>query len=178
MSEAVKHLLKLSEDEQKQSGMFFARCSVEDKCEIMKRHAAVFHKLRALNKDEILVHEMSYVAFMKATQSMMIEDKAIKRKSFGSMSIEDIEHLTEAKLKRFYNNNANQQSLDDKIIAKWALVVSLRMAPVKKGKKPLAFNKIALFLKEELHLEKLATSTVHKLWQKLETNKKEFTWTS
>jgi hypothetical protein len=178
MSEAVNHLLKLSDDEQKQVGMYFARSSIDDKCEIMKRHGAVFHKLRTLYKDEILIHEVSYVAFIKATQSMMIEDKAIKRKGFGNMSIEDIERLTERKLKRFYNNNANQQSLDEKIIAKWSLVVSLRMSPVKKGKKPLSFQKVALFLKKELHLEKLAASTVHKLWQKLETNKKEFTWTS
>jgi hypothetical protein len=47
--------------------------------------------------------------------------------------------------------------------------VSLRTAPIKKGNKPLSFNKLALLLKKELHLEQLAPSTVHKLWHELES---------
>lgn len=172
MVESVKHLLKLSEDEQKQSAMFFARSSLEDKCEIMRRHGVLIHKLRSINKDDP-INEVSYVAFMKSVRSMMIEDKAIKRKSFEDLSLEEIEQLTERKLNNFYQNNANQQSMEDKIIAKWPLVFSVRMAPTKKGKKPLSFKKVALFLKDELKLDTLAPSTVFNLWVKLEKNQKD-----
>lgn len=172
MAETVKHLLKLSDDEQKQTGMFFARCSLTDKCEIMKRHSILIHKLRSVHKDDP-VNEMSYVAFMKSVRSMMIEYKSIKRKNFADMSLAEIELLTERKLNNFYQNNANQQSVEDKIIAKWPLVVSLRMAPTKKGKKELSFKKVALFLKDELKLDTLAASTVFKLWNRLENNKKD-----
>ncbi|MDD2892263.1 MAG: hypothetical protein PHQ95_04830 [Candidatus Gracilibacteria bacterium] len=164
----AKHL-QLSNVELKQTYLFHARCSNEDQIEIMDRHAKLFHKLRSNNVNELTLPELSFIALTKAIRSLMNDQNSIGRKNFGEMSLEEIEKLSEMKIRRFFDNNTNQETVRSKLIQKWPLVVSLRNTPVKKGNKPLSFNKLALLLKKELHLEQLAPSTVHKLWHELET---------
>jgi hypothetical protein len=85
------------------------------------------------------------------------------------MTLEEIEKLSEMKVRQFFDNNTELESVRSKLIQKWPLVVSLRTAPIKKGNKQLSFNKLALLLKKELHLDQLAPSTVFKLWHELES---------
>lgn len=163
--------LKLSAEELKQTYLFYARCSLADQLEIMMRHAPLFHKYRSSNDDQLPLHELSYIALTKAIRSLMNDLNSIRKKNYGEMTLEEIEKLSELKIRRFYDNNTNQQSVRDKLIQKWSLVVSLRMAPAKHGNKPLSYRKLALMLKKELNLDKLAASTVHELWHELELKK-------
>lgn len=164
----AKHL-QLSNVELKQTYLFYARCSVVDRIETMDRHAKLFHKLRSNNVDEMTLPELSFIAMTKAIRSLMNDRNSIRRKNFGEMSLEEIEKLSEMKVRQFFDNHTDQESVRSKLIQKWPLVVSLRMSPTKKGNKPLSFTKLALVLKKELHLDQLAPSTVHKLWHELES---------
>ncbi len=165
--DAAKHL-KLSNGELKQTYLFYARCSAVDQIETMDRHAKLFHKLRSNNVDEMTLPELSFIAMTKAIRSLMNDRNSIRRKNFGEMSLEEIEKLSEMKIRRFFDNHTDQESVRSKLIQKWPLVVSLRNAPIKKGNKPLSYKKLALVLKKELQLEKLAPSTIQKLWHELE----------
>ncbi|WP_298692161.1 hypothetical protein [uncultured Sulfuricurvum sp.] len=164
----AKHL-KLSDVELKQTYLFYARCSVVDRIEIMGRHAKLFHQLRSNNVDELSLAELSFIAQTKAIRSLMNDRDSIRRKNFGEMSLEEIEKLSEMKVRQFFDNHTDQESIRSKLIQKWSLVVSLRMAPTKKGNKPLSYKKLALIVKKELQLEKLAPSTIQKLWNELES---------
>lgn len=166
--DAAKHL-KLSNEELKQTYLFYARCSVVDRIETMDRHAKLFHKLRSNNVDEMTLPELSFIAMTKAIRSMMNDRNSIRRKNFGEMSLEEIEKLSEMKVRQFFDNHTDQETVRSKLIQKWPLVVSLRNAPIKKGNKPLSFKKLALIVKKELHLDLLAPSTLHKLWHELES---------
>lgn len=173
--DAAKHL-KLSYEELKQTYLFYARCSAVDQIETMDRHAKLFHKLRSNNVDEMTLPVLSFIAMTKAIRSLMNDRNSIRRKNFGEMSLEEIEKLSEMKIRRFFDNNTNMETVRSKLIQKWPLVVSLRMSPTKKGNKPLSFKKLASVLKKELHLEQLAPSTIFKLWHELEaTNTQEDT---
>jgi hypothetical protein len=134
----------------------------------MDRHAKLFHKLRSNNVDELSLPELSFIAITKAIRSMMNDRNSIRRKNFGEMSLEEIEKLSEMKVRQFFDNHTDQESVRSKLIQKWPLVVSLRMAPTKKGNKLLSYAKLASVLKKELQLEKLAPSTIQKLWHELE----------
>jgi hypothetical protein len=161
--------LKLSDVELKQTYLFYARCSVVDRVEIMGRHAKLFHQLRSNNVDELTLPELSFVAQTKAIRSLMNDRDSVRRKNYGEMTLEEIEKLSEMKVRQFFDNNTELESVRSKLIQKWPLVVSLRTAPIKKGNKQLSFNKLALLLKKELHLDQLAPSTVFKLWHELES---------
>ncbi len=164
----AKHL-RLSNVELKQTYLFYARCPLIDQIEIMDRHAKLFHKFRSNNDDGLTLPELSFISMTKAIRSLMNDRNAIRRKNFGEMSLEEIEKLSEMKVRQFFDNNTDQESVRSKLIQKWSLVVSLRNAPLKKGNKPLSFNKLALLLKKELHLEQLAPSTIFKLWHEFES---------
>lgn len=164
----TKHL-KLSDVELKQTYLFYARCPLIDQIEIMGRHAKLFHQLRSNNVDELILPELSFIAHTKAIRSLMNDRNSIRRKNFGEMSLEEIEKLSEMKVRRFFDNNTDQESVRSKLIQKWSLVVSLRNAPIKKGNKPLSYKKLALIVKKELQVEKLAPSTIQKLWNELES---------
>ena len=166
--DTAKHL-KLSDVELKQTYLFYARCSVVDRVEIMGRHAKLFHQLRSNNVDEMTLAELSFIAQTKAIRSLMNDRDSIRRKNYGEMTLEEIEKLSEMKVRQFFDNNTDQESVRSRLIQKWPLVVSLRTAPIKKGNKPLSFKKLALIVKKELHLDQLAPSTVHKLWHELES---------
>lgn len=166
--DAAKHL-KLSNEELKQTYLFYARCPIADQIEIMERHGRLIHKLRSTNVDQLSLQELSYIALTKAIRSLMNDRDSIRRKNFGEMTLDEIEKLSEMKIRRFFDNNTGQESVRSKLIQKWSLVVSLRMAPTKKGNKPLSFKKLTLVLKKELHLDQLAPSTVFKLWHELES---------
>ncbi|MDD5051559.1 MAG: hypothetical protein PHO27_02365 [Sulfuricurvum sp.] len=168
MSLDTSNHLKLSDVELKQTYLFYARCPIADQIEIMERHGRLIHKLRSNNVNELSLPELSFIAMTKAIRSMMNDRDSIRRKNFGEMTLDEIEKLSEMKIRRFFDNNTGQESVRSKLINKWPLVVSLRNAPIKKGNKPLSFNKLALVLKKELHLDQLAPSTVHKLWHELE----------
>ncbi|MGA9047151.1 hypothetical protein [Sulfuricurvum sp.] len=98
----------------------------------------------------------------------MNDRDSIRRKNFGEMSLEEIEKLSEMKIRRFFDNHTDQESVRSKLIQKWPLIVSLRNTPVKKSNKPLSYKKLAMIVKKELQLEKLAPSTIQKLWHELE----------
>lgn len=166
--EIAKHL-QLSNIELKQTYLFYARCSLEDQIEVMDRHAKLFHKYRSTNMDGLALPELSLVAMTKAIRSMMHDRDSIRRKNYGEMSLEEIEKLSDMKIRHFFDNHTDQESVRSKLIQKWPLVVSLRNAPIKKGNKPLSFKKLALIVKKELHLDLLAPSTLHKLWHELES---------
>ncbi|MDD3597414.1 hypothetical protein, partial [Sulfuricurvum sp.] len=159
----AKHL-QLSNVELKQTYLFHARCSTEDQIEIMDRHGRLIHKYRSTNVDGLALPELSFIALTKAIRSLMNDQDSIGRKNFGEMSLEEIEKLSEMKIRRFFDNNTNQETVRSKLIQKWPLVLSLRNTPVKKGNKPLSYKKLALIVKKELQLEKLAPSTIQKLW--------------
>ncbi|MDD4950837.1 hypothetical protein [Sulfuricurvum sp.] len=163
----AKHL-KLSNEELKQTCLFYARCQIVDQIEIMERHGRLIHKLRSTNVDELSLPELSFIAMTKSIRSLMNDRNSLRRKSYGEMDIEEIEKLSEMKIRRFFDNNTDQETVRSKLIQKWPLVVSLRTAPIKKGNKPLSFKKLALIVKKELHLEQLAPSTIFKLWHELE----------
>lgn len=166
--DTAKHL-KLSDVELKQTYLFYARCSIEDRIEIMGRHARLFHQLRSNNVDELTLAELSFIAQTKAIRSLMNDRDSIRRKNYGEMTLEEIEKLSEMKVRQFFDNNTELESVRSKLIQKWPLVVSLRTAPIKKGNKPLSYKKLALIVKKELQLEKLAPSTIQKLWNELES---------
>lgn len=166
--DAAKHL-KLSNEELKQTYLFYARCPIADQIEIMERHGRLIHKFRSTNVDQLSLQELSYIALTKAIRSLMNDRDSIRRKNFGEMSLDEIEKLSEMKIRRFFDNNTDQETVRSKLIQKWPLVVSLRNAPIKKGNKPLSFKKLALIVKKELHLEQLAPSTIFKLWNELES---------
>lgn len=165
--DTAKHL-QLSNVELKQTYLFYARCPLIDQIEIMDRHAKLFHKFRSNNIDQLSLPELSFIAMSKAIRSLMNDRNSIQKKNFGEMSLEEIEKLSEMKVRQFFDNNTSLESVRSKLIRHWPLVISLRMAPTKHGKKPLAFRKLAMMLKKELHLEKLAASTIYELWQELE----------
>jgi hypothetical protein len=135
----------------------------------MGRHAKLFHQLRSNNVDELTLAELSFIAQTKAIRSLMNDRDSVRRKNYGEMTLEEIEKLSEMKVRQFFDNNTELESVRSKLIQKWPLVVSLRTAPIKKGNKQLSFNKLALLLKKELHLDQLAPSTVFKLWHELES---------
>jgi hypothetical protein len=166
--DTAKHL-KLSDIELKQTYLFYARCSVVDRIEIMDRHGRLIHKLRSNNVDELTLPELSFVAQTKAIRSLMNDRNSVRRKNYGEMTLEEIEKLSEMKVRQFFDNNTELESVRSKLIQKWPLVVSLRTAPIKKGNKPLSYKKLALIVKKELQLEKLAPSTIQKLWNELES---------
>jgi hypothetical protein len=118
--------------------------------------------------DGLSLPELSFIAMTKSIRSLMNDRDSIRRKNFGEMSLEEIEKLSEMKIRRFFDNNTNMETVRSKLIQKWPLVVSLRNAPIKKGNKPLSYKKLALVLKKELQLEKLAPATIQKLWHELE----------
>lgn len=163
----IKHL-KLSNEELKQTYLFYARCPIADQIEIMERHGRLIHKLRSTNVDQLSLQELSYIALTKAIRSLMNDRDSIRRKNFGEMSLEEIEKLSEMKIRRFFDNHTDQESVRSKLIQKWPLIVSLRNTPVKKSNKPLSYKKLAMIVKKELQLEKLAPSTIQKLWHELE----------
>lgn len=166
--DAAKHL-KLSSEELKQTYLFYARCPIADQIEIMERHGRLIHKLRSTNVDQLSLQELSYIALTKAIRSLMNDRDSIRRKNYGEMSLDEIEKLSEMKIRRFFDNHTDQESVRSKLIQKWPLIVSLRNTPVKKSNKALSYKKLAMIVKKELQLEKLAPSTIQKLWHELES---------
>ena len=144
----VTHLLKNTDEEQKQTLRSFVKIPLESKIKIFEEQKKIFHPLKDKNKDSSL-SILSYASFIIA----------IEKYSDNSNNVDKNAIEIRAKSVRKFAKK-------EKLLAKWALIKEL------KNSKGLSFRQISDYLKKYHKLE-VVHSTIFDLWNELEKDKQK-----
>ncbi len=140
--------LKISEEEQRHRLRNFARCTPYEWLEIMRLHREFIYRLKHTNVDED-INTLSYIALSFAIgENIRLSD------------------TIEAKANKVRSRHEKRNRQREQLLRYWAIVRTL------KNEESLSYRNIATYLKKNKKLE-IDHSTIWKLWNELETPKKD-----
>lgn len=162
MEVLLNKILKVSEEQQKSQLRYFTRCAVEIKLQIIRNKTPQFHKLRQENSD-IDKSILEYCAMVIAIQEQQNQEKMLSNKSFGDMTLEEIEKLSDLQAMKFKSKQKKRGSKSDFLLSHWAEVRRLRLV------KNFSFRDIADYFNQKYRDFEVSKSKVQSMWTQLET---------
>ncbi|MDD3594868.1 hypothetical protein [Sulfuricurvum sp.] len=157
----INKILKISEEQQKSQLRYFTRCAVEIKLQIIRNKTPRFHKLRQEYSD-IDKSILEYCAMVIAIQDQQNQEKMLSNKSFGDMTLEEIEKFSDLQASKFKSKQKKRGSKGDFLLAHWAEVRRLRLV------KNFSFRDIADYFNQKYRDFEVSKSKVQSMWTELE----------
>lgn len=161
----INRLLKVSVNHQSSLLRFFARGDLTLRLTILTQKTAHFHKLRQENNN-IDKNTLEYCALLMAIQKANDEEQSLQKKSFRGLELEEIRVLSQKKADQFIRKIKKPDPTREKLLGYWAVVRMLKL------EQNFSFRQISLYLKK-YHRFNVAHSTIHRMWDELEKNKKQ-----
>lgn len=166
MEVLLNRILKVSEEQQKSQLRYFVRCSMEIKQQIIRNKTPIFHRLRHENSD-VDKETLEYCAMVIAIQEQQHQEKMLSNKSFGDMTLEEIEKLSDLQVSKFKSKQKKRGSKGDFLLAHWAEVRRLKLA------KGFSFRDIAEYFTQKYRDFEVSKSKVQSMWTQLEKESKK-----
>lgn len=142
----VAQLLKLTNEQQKQTLRVFSKMPLESRVKVFEWHKKMIYELKDKHR-EVDISILSYTSFILAVNQYITDTTDIDKNTLA---------LRATSIRKFAKR--------EKLLSKWALIKELRNV------KGLSFRQIAKYLKKYHKLE-VVHSTVYDLWKELEYNK-------
>lgn len=161
MQTIINRILKQSEEMQKASLRYYTRCSHDVKVLILTNKTPIFHQLRQKNSD-VDKATIEYCAMVIAIQEQQHQEKMLSNKSFGDMTLEEIEKLSDLKVSKFKSKQKKRGAKGDFLLAHWAEVRRLRLV------KNFSFRDIADYFNQKYRDFDVSKSKVQSMWTQLE----------
>ncbi|MDP3465027.1 MAG: hypothetical protein Q8R86_04580 [Sulfuricurvum sp.] len=161
MQTIINRILKQSEEMQKASLRYYTRCSHDVKVLIMTNKTPIFHQLRQKNSD-VDKATIEYCAMVIAIQDQQNQEKMLSHKSFGDMTLEEIEKLSDLQASKFKSKQKKRGEKGNFLLAHWAEVRRLRLV------KGFSFRDIADYLTQRYRDFEVSKSKVQSMWTQLE----------
>lgn len=167
MQTVINRILKQSEEMQKASLRYYTRCSHDVKVLILTNKTPIFHQLRQKNSD-VDKATIEYCAMVIAIQDQQNQEKMLSNKSFGDLTLEEIEKLSDLQVSKFKSKQKKRGSKGDFLLAHWAEVRRLKLV------KGFSFRDIADYFNQKYRDFEVSKSKVQSMWTELEaTSNKE-----
>lgn len=161
MQTVINRILKQSEEMQKASLRYYTRCSHDVKVLILTNKTPIFHQLRQKNSD-VDKATIEYCAMVIAIQEQQHQEKMLSNKSFGDMTLEEIEKLSDLQAMKFKSKQKKRASKGDFLLSHWAEVRRLRLV------KNFSFRDIADYFNQKYRDFEVSKSKVQSMWTQLE----------
>lgn len=167
MQTIINRILKQSEEMQKASLRYYTRCSHDVKVLILTNKTPIFHQLRQNNSD-VDKATLEYCAMVIAIQEQQHKEKMLSNKSFGDLTLDEIEKLSDLQVSKFKSKQKKRGSKGDFLLSHWAEVRRLRLV------KNFSFRDIADYFNQKYRDFEVSKSKVQSMWTELEaTSNKE-----
>lgn len=157
----VERMTKVNQIDQTKQISYFSRCPLGIRLEIFEKHRDVFHRLREIYREEASFSDISYCSLILAIGLIRAKEKALLKKSFGEMSLDEIRDLSSYQVKKFVEKTTKRAEKREKLISYWSLVRDLK---INHG---LSFEKISMFLLKKRKF-KISASYIYECWNELE----------
>lgn len=162
MQTVINRILKQSEEMQKASLRYYTRCSHDVKVLILTNKTPIFHQLRQNNSD-VDKATIEYCAMVIAIQDQQNQEKMLSNKSFGDLTLDEIEKLSDLQVSKFKSKQKKRGSKGDFLLAHWAEVRRLKLV------KGFSFRDIADYFNQKYRDFEVSKSKVQSMWMQLET---------
>lgn len=165
MNERIKllqQIMKLSQDDQTRHLNYLAKCPIETRLSLFAQQREIFHQLSQKYKDCMNASDISYGALVLAIGLVRAEEKALTKKNFSDLTLDDIRNLSATRAVTFMSKCTKVSSKHEKLMGYWAIVRTLRLDH------GYSYERISLYLKKK-HRFSIAASTIMKKWKEIET---------
>lgn len=121
----INEIIQADEALQNQLLKYLAKKTLPEKVEICRLHRQLLHINRKKYKENSNA-ELSYCALIQAIQIGEKNEKMLKEKSFGNLSLEDIEKLSKQHIEVLKASNVRKKTVREKLVPHLPYIISLR----------------------------------------------------
>lgn len=161
MESIINRILKQSEEMQKASLRYYARCPADIKISILANKTPIFHKLRQENS-EIEKGTLEYCAMVIAIQEHQHQEKMLSKKSFDELTLDEIEKLSDIEISKFKFKRKKRGQKGEFLLSHWAEVRRLKLI------KGFSYREIADYFSQRYRDFEVSKSKVQSMWIQLE----------
>jgi len=155
----IEKITKMSEKQQRQVLLFFAKLPISIRVELFEKHKIVFYKLKQvhLNTSPSL---LSYCALIVVASSCKNNQKMLQSVNFQNLTLDEILQLSLQQIQIFKHSKARKKQQYAQVIKYWSLVKTLKS-------QNMSFRDISEYL-QKYHRVNISYSTIYKIYKKLE----------
>lgn len=154
----INEIIKADEALQNQLLKHLVKKTLPEKVEICVLHRQLLHINRKKYKENSNA-ELSYCALIQAIQIAQKNEKILKEKSFGNLTLQEIEKLSKQQIAAFKASNIRRKTVREKLVPYLPYIISLR-------NQEMPFRQISIFLKEKYNL-KASYSLIYQIFKEL-----------
>lgn len=164
--DGLEKMMKLSKDDQTRHLNYLAKSPIGTRLSLFEKQREIFHQLSQKYKDRMNASDISYGALVLAIGLVRSEEKALTKKNFSDLTLDDIRNLSATRAVTFMSKFTKVSSKHEKLMGYWAIVRTLRLDH------GYSYEKVCLYLKKK-HRFSIAASTIMKKWKELEISEKQ-----
>ena len=155
----IETLTKMSEKQQRQALLFFARLPLLIRLELFEKHKIVLYKLKQVHLDASS-SLLSYCALIIVASSSRNDQQMLQSANFPNLTLDEILQLSLHQIQIFKNSKARKKQQYEQVLKYWSLVKTLKS-------QSMSFRDISTYL-QKYHRIHISYSTVYKIYKKLE----------
>lgn len=159
MQDFILHITKMSEKQQRQVLLFFAKLPMPIRVELFEKHKIVFYKLKQIHLD-ISLPLLSYCALLIVVFSAKSNQKMLQSANFQNLTLDEILQLSLQQIQIFKHSKERKKQQYEQVIKYWSLVKTLKS-------QNMSFRDISEYL-QKYHRVNISYSTIYKIYKKLE----------
>lgn len=155
----IEKITKMSEKQQRQVLLFFAKLPMGIRVELFEKHKIVFYKLKQVHPDTS-PSLLSYCALIVVAASAKNNQTMLQSSNFLNMSLNQILNLSLEQIQIFKHSKARKKQQHEQVLKYWSLVKTLKS-------QNMSFRNISMYL-QKYHRVHISYSTIYKIYKKLE----------
>jgi len=159
MQDFILKITKMSEKQQRQVLLFFAKLPMTIRVELFGKHKIVFYKLKQAHLDTS-PSLLSYCALIVVAVSAKNNQTMLQSSNFLNMSLDQILDLSLEQIQIFKHSKARKKQQYEQVLKYWSLVKTLKS-------QSMSFRDISTYL-QKYHRVHISYSTIYKIYKKLE----------
>jgi len=156
MQPMISEIIQVDEMTQNQLLKYFTKKPLSEKIGVLEIHKKIFHINRQKYKESSNA-ELSFCALIQAINIVKGNEEMLRKKSFGGLSLEEIEKLSKQQLKSF--KAKRKKHTREQVVKYLPLVLGLR-------NEGISFREISRFLYEKYNL-KASYSLIFKIYKEI-----------
>ena len=154
----IETFTKMSEKQQRQALLFFARLPLLIRLELFEKHKIVFYKLKQVHLDASS-SLLSYCALIIVASSSRNDQQMLKSANFQNLTLDEILQLSLQQIQIFKHSKARKKQQYEQVMKYWSLIKTLKS-------QSMSFRDISEYLKKYHRLE-ISYSTIYQVYKKL-----------
>lgn len=159
MQDFILHITKMSEKQQRQVLLFFAKLPISIRVELFEKHKIVFYKLKQVHLDASS-SLLSYCALIVVASSFKNNQKMLQSANFQNLTLDEILQFSLQQIQIFKHSKARKKQQYEQVIKYWSLVKTLKS-------QSMSFRDISTYL-QKYHRIHISYSTIYQIYKKLE----------